>query len=114
AEEEGVDPPVRVGAEHTGGRGRGHRRGGGRGPEGSRAHPSVLEGSPGMIRARVVTWPAPSGGDADGIYGVRVAGLSAEGAQELARASHALGLWVRWHDGDPILQGPAPLFARLT
>ena len=67
-----------------------------------------------MIRARVVTWPAPPGGDADGIYGVRVIGLSAQGAQDVARASHALGLWVRWHDGDPILQGPASLFAGLN
>ena len=67
-----------------------------------------------MIRARVVTWPAPPGGDADGIYGVRVTGLSAEGAQDVARASHALGLWVRRQEGDPILQGPAPLFAGFT
>ncbi|TMI80044.1 MAG: hypothetical protein E6H04_09385, partial [Bacillati bacterium ANGP1] len=64
-----------------------------------------------MIRARVVTWPAPPGGEAEGVYGVRVTGLSAEGAQEVAQASHALGLWVRWHDGDPILQGPASRFA---
>ena len=67
-----------------------------------------------MIRARVVTWPAPPNGDADGIYGVRVTGLSAQGAQDVARASLALGLWVRWHDGDPILQGPASLFAGLN
>ena len=66
-----------------------------------------------MIRARVVTWPAP-GGDADGIYGVRVTGLSAESAQEMVRVAHALGLWVRWHEGDPILQGPGSLFAGLT
>jgi len=63
-----------------------------------------------VIRARVVTWPAP-GGDADGIYGVRVTGLSAESAQEMVRVAHALGLWVRWHEGDPILQGPGSLFA---
>ena len=67
-----------------------------------------------MIRARIVTWPAPPGGDADGIYGVRVTGLSAESAQEMARAAHALGLWVRWHEGDQILQGPASRFAGLT
>lgn len=67
-----------------------------------------------MIRARVITWPAPPGEDGDGIYGIRVTGLSAEGAQEVALAAHALGLWVRWHEGDPILQGPASRFAGLT
>ena len=67
-----------------------------------------------MIRARVVTWPAPPGGEAEGVYGVRVTGLSAEGAQAVAQAWHAHGMWVRRHDGDAILQGPASLFAGLS
>src|SRR5438445_86201 len=88
--------------------------GGGRWPKGGRAHPPVLAGSPGVIRARVVTWPAPPSGEADGVYGVRVTGLSAEGAQAVAQAWPAHGMWVRRHDGDAILQGPASLFAGLS
>lgn len=67
-----------------------------------------------MIRARVVAWPAPSGGESDGVYGIRVAELSAEEAQAVAHASHALGLGVRWHDGNLILEGPPSLFAGLS
>jgi dihydropteroate synthase len=66
------------------------------------------------IRARVVAWPAPLTPPGDeGVYGVRISGLGPDDAAGVARAARQAGLWIRRHDGDPVLHGPASALAAL-
>lgn len=63
----------------------------------------------GVVRIRVVRWPAPPAHDADGVYGVRIGGVDEAARARLAGAARRAGLWVGGDASATVLSGPLPL-----
>jgi hypothetical protein len=53
------------------------------------------------------------GSDGAGIYAVRLRRLSTADLPVVEQAARRIGLWVNRLDSDPLVQGPAALFAAL-
>lgn len=65
------------------------------------------------VRVHVITWPGPRGDGAEGVYGVKVSGISRHDGEALSASARRVGLWVRTEDKGMVLSGPAFLFSSL-